>query len=62
MEYYEGQLRYLLKDKSYDSEQIEKCLSLLDGYKDDMEEESGDFTHVEGTGLYAIHSKLNHAW
>jgi len=30
-------------------------------YEDAIENVSGEFTHVEGVGVYAIHSKLNHA-
>ncbi|KAI9139617.1 hypothetical protein BKA69DRAFT_1084911 [Paraphysoderma sedebokerense] len=37
------------------------ALSEIDSIRADIEETSGEFTHAEGSGLYPIHSCLNHS-
>lgn len=36
-------------------------LDRIDSLEDIIDDVSGQFTHAEGTGLYAMHSKLNHS-
>ena len=51
--------RYLRK---LGTEQADKVLDQIESLDDMIEEASGMFTAAEGSGLYAMHSKLNHSW
>jgi len=57
LEIYERELEDL-KPKTKQSKQAQKFIENLE---DNIEEVSGDFTHCEGSGLYLLHSCLNHS-
>ncbi|ORX55926.1 SET domain-containing protein [Piromyces finnis] len=44
-----------------DSSVKENALDYLDQFEEGIEEESGMFTHLEGSGLYALHKHINHS-
>lgn len=55
LEHYETSLASMLP-----TPEIEQFYDTLDQLEQAMEEVSGDFRRAEGSGLYQLHSKLNH--
>jgi hypothetical protein len=51
-----------LLDVAEVDETAQMALEMIDAMDEDIEDVSGEFTHAEGTGLYSLHSKLNHSW
>jgi hypothetical protein len=60
LEHYQRRLRDQCAET--EDESVELMLEQIDMLEPIIEEHSGEFTHAEGTGIYAMHSKINHSW
>jgi hypothetical protein len=67
LEHYQRQLLTRLQDCDDDNnecterEAIEMVLEQIEMLEPAIDEVSGEFTHCEGSGLYRMHSKINHS-
>lgn len=63
LEHYQRRIQTYLEDEemSLDRESMEIVLDQIESLEPIIEEVSGEFTHCEGSGLYRLHSKINHS-
>lgn len=54
--------RRTLINTSLQKDEATSILDKIDSLEDIIEDVSGQFMHAEGTGCYAMHSKLNHSY
>ena len=58
---YESYQRFLRQVEIHDTDLKENLLCQVESYESRIEEVSGSFTHVEGSGLWVHHKFLNHS-